>query len=187
MLTLLVYGPDFGLLDSSPFCEKALTLLKMSGLAFTTAPPQFSKAPKGKFPVLMDNGAAVADSTLIRFHLETVHGIDFDRGAPADLIASAWAFEKLCEDHLYWMLVHERWMIDENFERGPKTYFSSVPSVARPVVSALVRRGVRRSLHAQGSGRYTPAERVALARRAFDALETHLDVRPFLGGEDPCG
>jgi hypothetical protein len=48
MLELYVYGPHFGPPDGSQFCIKALTLLKMSGLAFEAQKMNFKEAPKGK-------------------------------------------------------------------------------------------------------------------------------------------
>ena len=50
MLKLNVFGPYFGLPDGSPFCIKALMLLKMSGLPFEAVKMSFSKTPKGKAP-----------------------------------------------------------------------------------------------------------------------------------------
>jgi Glutathione S-transferase N-terminal domain len=47
----------------------------------------------------------VADSTFIRWHIEKKHGIDFDQGLDASQKATAWAFEKMAEDQLYWIVV----------------------------------------------------------------------------------
>ncbi|OYU50002.1 MAG: glutathione S-transferase [Rhizobiales bacterium PAR1] len=187
MLTLYVFGSAFGLADPSPFVTKALVLLKMAGLAYKTAPADFKKAPKGKFPVLDDDGQLVPDSTLIRFNLEKKYGVDFDKGASAEAVAAAWAFEKLCEDHFYWFAVHDRWMIDENFNRGPAKFFEKAPALIRGIIIAMVRRKVRRNLFGQGSGRYTPEERLAIAARGLKALADYLGSRDFLGGDAPCG
>ena len=70
MITLYVFGPKFGLPDPSPFCMKALVLLKMAGVDFRTDTADLQKAPKGKAPYMDDNGTMVPDSTFIRFHLE---------------------------------------------------------------------------------------------------------------------
>src|SRR5262249_51188560 len=104
MITLYVAGPNFGLPDPSPFVSKAEVLLKMSGLPYRTEPANFSKAPKHKIPYFEDGGKLFGDSTFLRFHLETAHGIDFDKGLTTAERGAAWAFEKLAEDHLYWAL-----------------------------------------------------------------------------------
>ena len=170
MITLYTFGPAFGLPDPSPFVTKAEVLLEMSGLPYRCDTGGFGKAPKGKLPYIDDDGTVVADSTLIRFHLEDRHKIDFDKGlSPADK-GIAWACEKLTEDHLYWAVVRERWMDPENFKRGPARFFDKAPALIRPLVVAMIGRQVRRNLHGQGMGRYTLEEMSRLTARGIDSL-----------------
>ena len=123
MITLFGSGPNFGLPDASPFVTKAETLLRMSKLPFEKALMSFSKAPKGKIPYIDDDGELLGNSTLIRWHLEKKYEIDFDQGLTSEQRAIAWAFEKMAEDHLYWAMVHARWMDDANFQRGSQRVF----------------------------------------------------------------
>ncbi len=187
MITLYTFGPKFGLPDPSPFCMKAIVLLKMGGLEFETATADLRKAPKGKAPYMDDNGTTVADSTFIRFHLEKTRGIDFDKGLNEAERAAAWAFEKLCEDHLYWTVVYERWGDDKNFDAGPRRFFDTVPAPMRPFVIFMVRRQIRRNLKGQGSGRHSEAENTLLATRAIDHIAAFLGDKPYLMGDRPCG
>jgi glutathione S-transferase len=187
MITLYTFGPSFGLPDPSPFVMKGEMLLKLSGLPYQTSTRGFKGAPKGKLPYIDDDGTIVADSTLIRMHLENEHGIQFDRALTARERGIAWAVEKMLEDHFYWLLVYWRWVNDANFERGPKQFFKRAPAIVRPLVESMVRRNVRRSLHAHGIGRHTEAETTAMAARAIASLSEILgDNRYFLGAE-PCG
>jgi glutathione S-transferase len=187
MITLYTFGPGFGLPDPSPFVMKAETLLKMAGLPYRTDAGGFRKAPKGKLPYIDDDGERVADSTFIRWHLEKKYGIDFDRGLSPEQRAVAWAFEKMAEDHVYWALVHARWMDDANFARGPRQFFRIVPAPVRPLVVAMIRRKVRAALHGQGMGRHAPAEILALATRALAATADYLGDKPFFMGAEPTG
>ena len=187
MITLYTFGPAFGVPDPSPYCMKALMLLKMAGLEFRTQPANLRKAPKGKAPYMDDNGTRIADSTFIRFHLESTYGIDFDAGLSDTERAVAWAFEKLCEDNLYWAIVYSRWLNDENFNAGPVQFFQAVPALMRPFVVFMVRRQVRRDLKGQGFGRHSEAEIGALATRAIDHLAAYLGDKPYLMGDKPCG
>ncbi len=187
MITLYTFGPAFGLPDPSPFVTKAEVLLKMSGLPYRTDTSGFKKAPKGKLPYIDDGGITVADSTFIRLHLERRYGIDFDAGLSPAERAVAWAFEKMCEEHLYFTLVHARWMIDENFDAGPRSFFDSAPVPLRPLVCAMVRRQVRRNLHGQGLGRHSEDELAQLATRDLIALADFLADKPYLMGATPCG
>src|SRR5919204_1494600 len=158
MITLYSFGPAFGLPDPSPFVMKAEVLLKMAGLIYRTDTGGLRRAPKGKLPYIDDEGERIADSTFIRWHIEKKYGVDFDRGLSREERATAWAFEKMAEDHLYWALVDARWMDDANFAKGPHAFFRRVPGLLRPFVVTMIRRRVRNTLHAQGLGRHATAE-----------------------------
>ncbi|MEA2937585.1 MAG: hypothetical protein QOC56_1089 [Alphaproteobacteria bacterium] len=187
MIMLHAFGPQFGLPDPSPFVMKADLLLKMSGLAFRTDLKGFNKAPKGKLPYIEDDGGRIGDSTFIRWHLERKHGIDFDRGLSAEQRAVAWAFEKMAEDNLYWALLDARWMDDGNFNKGPRIFFTRVPAPLRPLVVVMVRRQVRKALHAHGMGRHSRTEIAAIAERDIDAIAGYLGQKPFFMGAEPTG
>lgn len=187
MITLYGSGPNFGLPDASPFVTKAETLLRMSKLPFEKAPMSLSKAPKGKMPYIDDGGELLGDSTFIRWHLEKKYGIDFDRGLTTEQRATAWAFEKMAEDNLYWVNVHSRWMIDANFQKGPVNFFKGVPALIRPGVVSVIRRRVRKTLHGQGIGRHTAEEISAIGKHSIDAIAGYLGDKPFFMGNEPSG
>jgi glutathione S-transferase len=187
MITLYTFGSYFGLPDPSPFVMKGEMLLKLSGLEYQTSTKGLGKAPKGKLPYIDDNGTIVADSTLIRLYLEQKYSIYFDRGLSTRDRGVAWAVDKMLEDHLYWAMVYWRWLNDANFERGPKNFFKRAPALIRPLVIPLVRRKIRRNLHAHGLGRHSEVEMTAMASRAFDALSQILGDNAYLMGNEPCG
>ena len=187
MITLYNFGPAFGLPDPSPFVMKVETLLKMAKLPYRTDATGFAKAPKGKLPYIDDEGVIVPDSTFIRWHIEKKYQIDFDQGLDAVQKATAWAFEKMAEDQLYWVGVHDRWMNDENFRKGPVRFFDRVPAPMRPVVMAMVRRQLRKRLRGQGLGRHSPDEILALGTRSIDAIADFLGDKPFFMGSEPTG
>lgn len=187
MITLYGSGRRFGLPDASTFVTKTEVLLKMAGVPFQLAKADFRKAPKGKIPYIEDEGRLLGDSTLIRRHLEDKYAIAFDKGLSPAEKAIAWAFEKMCEDHLYWGIVHARWATKDNFERGPKHFFDDVPALLRPIVLAVVSRGVRSSMKGQGFGRHTKEEVEWLSIRDIDAIAAFLGDKPWLMGAEPCG
>ena len=187
MIILYKFGPYFGLPDPSPFVMKAEMLLKLAGLEYAENAGGFANAPKGKLPYLRDGDEIIADSTFIRLHIERKYGFDFDQGLSAAEKGVAWAVEKMCEEHLYWLVVDARWMDKANFARGPALFFLGVPTPMRPLVKAMVRRGVKRTLHGQGLGRHTGEERAELARRDLAAIDAVLGDKPFLFGEAPRG
>jgi glutathione S-transferase len=187
LITLYTFGPAFGLPDPSPFVMKAHMLLKLSGLEHQTSTRGFRGAPKGKLPYIRDGETLVADSTLIRLHLETAHGVDFDRGLGPRERGTGWVTEKMLEDHLYWIMVYWRWLTEPNYSRGPRAFFVRVPALIRPLAERVVRRRIRRNLHGQGIGRHSEAETTAIAARGVEALAHILGDKRYFLGDAPAG
>jgi glutathione S-transferase len=187
MITLYTFGPHFGLPDPSPFVTKAEMLLKLAGLEYKTDPRGFNRAPKGKLPYLEDKGLVVADSTLIRLHLEKNHGIDFDRGLSTRDRGVAWSVEKMLEEQLYWAIVRWRWLDDANFDKGPRSFFNPAPALIRPLVVRFVRNKVRKTMYEHGIGRHSDDDLHAMAERGFLAVSQVLGDNRYLMGDAPCG
>lgn len=187
MITLHTFGPYFGLPDPSPFVMKAEMLLKLSGLPYETTRKFLKGAPKGKLPYIREGETVVADSTLIRLYLEQQHGIDFDRGLDARSRGIGWTAEKMLEEQHYWAMVYWRWLDDANFEKGPKAFFRRAPALMRPIVEKMVRRRVRRNMHAHGIGRHSEAEVTAMVARGIDALSQILGDNRYFLGDAPSG
>jgi glutathione S-transferase len=187
MITLYTFGPNFGLPDPSPFALKTDIQLKMTGLRYETAFGGLPISPKGKLPFIVDDGEAIADSTFIREHLERKYDVDFDEGLTPYEQAQAWAAERMMEDHLYWAMVHDRWLIEANFERGPARFFDGAPEAVRPGIMAQARAKVRDALHGQGLGRHSGEEIAALGARSLGAASALIGDKRYLMGDRPCG
>jgi glutathione S-transferase len=187
MLTLHIFGPAYGLPDGSPFGIKAMMLLKLAGLPFETKHSDLRKAPRGKLPVLDDDGEIIPDSTFIRMHLENKYKIDFDAALTPRERGIAWSIEKMLEDHAYWLEMQERWLNDVNFERGPAINFKATPPLIRPLVIKMIRRRIQKSVWAQGSGRYSKEERRFLAERVMQNASAMLGDNLYMMGDKPCG
>lgn len=187
MITLYTFGPGFGLPDPSAFVSKAMVLLKMAGLNYETSTTGFNKAPKGKLPYMDDDGDIIADTTFIRKHIERKYGHDFDAGLTPLQKAYAHALEKMCEEQIYWAVVHDRWMKDHNYTRGPKKFFKAVPAPLRPIVEWKVRGDIKKALHGQGYGRHSAEEIQELATESFAALAEVIGDDGYLISDEPCG
>jgi len=109
MIRLYQFAPAFGLPNASPFCMKVETFLRMAGLSYECPrDADLRKAPKGKLPYIVDEGAVVSDSSFIVDHLKRKYGdpLDSHLGAadflgdkpfflgarPSSLDATAYAF-----------------------------------------------------------------------------------------------
>ena len=83
--------------------------------------------------------------------------------------------------------VYFRWMIDDNFRKGPVNFFKGVPAPVRPVVVSMIRRRLRKTLQGQGIGRHSRDEITALGIRSIDAMAAYLGDKPFFMGSAPAG
>jgi glutathione S-transferase len=187
MIVLYAFGPAFGLPDPSPFVMKTQVQLAMAGVPYRFergAPPS---APKGKIPYIQDAELRIGDSTFIRAHIEQEYAFDFDQDLSVEQRAQSWAIERMLEDHLYFALIHARWMDDENFTKGPAHFFDGVPDEGRETARSQGRERVRQNLVAHGLGRHSDDEIVELGARSLAALSVLLGEKTYLFGDRPCG
>jgi glutathione S-transferase len=183
MITLYASSPRFGHPDPSPFVTKAMMLLKMSKLPFEVKPMSFSKAPKQKIPYIGLGDGFLGDSHFIKCHLEDQHGVDFSGGYGPEDRAKGWALARMLEEHLYFLIVHDRWVPQGNFNAGPAQFFQEVPLPLRGFIRSMIRSRVLKMLKAQGMARHTDAERMQLAKGDIDAVVTLLGRKPYILGE----
>jgi glutathione S-transferase len=188
MITLHGFGPFLGTPDSSPFVIKVMLLLKLAGLPFRNVRGNPFRGPHRLLPYIEDDGDLVADSTLIRGHIEKKYQFDFDLGLGVEQKATAWAIERMCEDHLYFAMLDFRWLDIANFRAGlGREMFGRVPAPVRPIVKSALRRLNAKRLRGHGIGRHPRAQIAELAIRDVNALAAVLGDKPFLAGDQPCG
>jgi glutathione S-transferase len=186
MIKLIQFPRMLGLPNPSPFCIKVEVLLKMAGLAYEcefAANP--GKGPKGKLPAIVDDGQAIGDSELIRWHLERKYSVDFDKGLSAADRAVGHAFARMAEERTYWVLVYSRWIEEANWPLFRDTLFAGMPGFLRAVLGPPIRKRVNRMLRAQGLGLHSRDEIYAMGAKDIDALSTQLGAKPFLLGAEP--
>lgn len=186
MTTLYGFGPAFGLPSPSPFVLKCDMQLQMFGLPFQRAIADLEAVPKHKAPYVEDEGRIIEDSTFIRLYFEQKLGIDLDAGLSLADRGAAWGLERMLEDRLSMIMVHERWLEDANFERGPRQFFMRVPEAAREAVCKDVREQLRTMMVRHGLGRHSREERLLLAARDISAVAAVLGGKAFLFGERPA-
>jgi glutathione S-transferase len=186
MIILYKFAPFLGTPDASPFVIKVMMLLKLAGLPYREMQGNPFRGPQRFLPYIEDDGVKVADSTLIRSHFEQKYHLDFDSGLSPERKATAWAVERMCEDHLYFALLDLRWADRANFDKGISRLFGSIPAPVRPLAKALLRRMNAKRLHGHGIGRHTRPRIAELAIRDVEALAAILADKPFVMGDAPC-
>jgi glutathione S-transferase len=176
------FGPFPGVDSGSPFCTKVHRALAFKGLAYrpknAASPAAVKKInPRGKLPVIELDGRLIPDSSAIFRALDELQ--PEPRLYPEDVATRARVklLEDWADESLYWFAVHQRWGVDENFKLLAKE-FTFIPAALRWLVPPMIRRGVLKSLFAQGIGRLAQSE-------VLEQLETHLDMLVGLLGDGP--
>ena len=184
MIKLYTFPEAFGLRNVSPFClkvEMALTHLNDEYEIVEEKDPR--KSPKGKLPYVVINGESIADSEIILEHLDQIHNGALYGQLSDDEYARGYAFTRLAEDHLYWLMVASRWLDDDWFPNIVNGFFGFVPGLVRPLVSKMARKQMLKTLDLHGLGRHNLDQQADFARRDFRSLNRAVASRPFIGGE----
>lgn len=187
MIILYGSGPSFGLPQTSTYVTKTEVQLRMAGLAYEGRPARPEDSPKGQIPFVDDDGTVIADSTFIREWLETRYGIDLDEGLSVAERAQAWAIERMIENQLGWVAAWGRFMLPENFEKGPAHWFDFLPAGDAAACREQMLVAVEANLRAVGVGRHAPNEITWLGARSIAALSTLLGVKRHLMADHPTG
>ena len=185
MHTLITYPAHFGQPSASPFCVKAMYALNASGVPWQredTNDPR--KMPMRKLPVLRAGDQLIAGSDQIA-QFAANQGTDIDAGLTEAERACAHAVTRMVEEHLYFLLVLDRWERDEVWPTTRDAYFHEIPAVLRGFISGGLRKASLKGLQSQGLGRMTWPERLDRARADFEALDLQLGGAPFLFGTAP--
>lgn len=185
MLKLVTFAPAFGAPSASPFGVKAICLLKLAGADYEMVAGDPRKAPKAKLPMLVDGDTTIPDSEDIRRYLEQKFNVDFDAGLSPEQRATSRAIIRMCDEHLYFALVCDRWLVDANWEIVREKFFGMIPKPMRGFITKKIRQKVRDNMYAQGMGRHSVEEQFARADMDIKAIVTLLGDKPFLFGDAP--
>jgi glutathione S-transferase len=174
----------WGLPSISPFCLKLDAYLRIANIPFQAVVDATPfKAPKGKLPWIEHEEQRIADSGFIIEYLAIRFDCDPNRGLSAAERAVARALRRLIEENLYWTMVYDRWMVEDNWRSFRDVVLSRVPVPVRSVIAPVARRGVRRQLHGHGIGLHSQDEIHAIGLGDIAAVADFLGDKPFLMGE----
>jgi glutathione S-transferase len=185
MTVLYGWGPMFDAPSPSPFVIKCDMQLQMLGVRFERAIADLESVPKHKAPYVEDDGRIIEDSTFIRFYFEQKLNDDLDEGLSFAERGAAWGLERLLEDRLSMIMAHERWLVDANFEKGPRLFFMDVPEPQHSALCKEVRGQLHTMMVRHGIGRHSREERMLLAERDISAVAAVLGDKPYLFGDTP--
>jgi glutathione S-transferase len=187
MIKLFGFVPLWGLPDPSPYVTKTETLFKMADIPYEKIMANLDSVSKHKAPYIEnETGEIIQDSTFIRKYLES-QGADFNGNYSAKDLAAGYAMERLCENHLNWILTYYRWLDEDNFNKGPRVFFMNAPEEMREKIIESVRAEVKSNHHGHGISRHSPEEVFELAKLDLEVISDFLGDNNFLLGDEPCG
>ena len=177
---------------TSPFTEKVRRALNYKGIAFDVHEVARAKvgegaykdvSPTGKFPVIVDDGQAVWDSTDIIFHLERQYpGPNLVPSDPREA-AIAHAIEEWADESLYFYEMTMRLSWEHNLEAALDEFAESMPGVPKPQLKTMILNGVAQLTQAQGVGRKPRDQVVGDVERHLGALNALLKGRDWVVGD----
>ena len=185
MTILYGWGPMWNCHSPSPYVVKTMIQLDMLGVDYGMQIADLDEAPYKKAPYVKDDGNLIADSAFIRKYFEKKTGQDLDAGLSLQQRATAWALERMIEADISLMMLHERWLKNENFDKGPAQFFMAIPSEAREKVMESARSPIRQRVDSQGLSRFDENKRIELFDDAVKALSNQLADNDFMFGSEP--
>jgi len=187
-ITLYQFMPMFGLPNPSPFCMKLETYLRLAGLKHDVVTVRsLTRSPTGKAPFIEIDGRVISDSGLIIQHLESTNGHPVDGKLTLAERAQSLAFQRLMEEHLYWVAVYMRW-VDPATRVDWQPHLQmliGLPSFLTGIVNRLAARGIAKTLRKQGLGRHSPEALWQMGASDIQALAHWLGNREWGFGDKP--
>lgn len=182
---IVIFEGDVPLPSPSPACLKALTFLRMAGVPYEvsvpTGPPRSST---GKVPYLeRPDGTVLPESQAIIEALTAERSLTLDAHLSPTDRATALAYRRMIEDHLYFALLARRWIDGPQWPITRARYFGSLPGPLRLLLPPFLRRRVLRDAWGQGLARRPLAEVYAEGAADVRALAVLLGDRDWFFGQ----
>ena len=186
MIKLHQFPPAFGLPNASPFCMKVENYLRLAEIEYETVPLYNpGKSPKGQAPFIEDGEEKIADSYFILEHLKKKYGDRLNEGLTRSDINKGHQITRVMEDHLYFAMLHIRWLQPENALITREAFFKHMPNVIKIPFFMYLQRNIKRKLHQQGIGRHSQEEIEKLAIDDLLILSEALGSEAYYGGLKP--
>jgi glutathione S-transferase len=185
-IVLHQFSPNWGLPNSSPFCMKLETYLRMAELPYELVfEDKLDKAPKKKMPYIEDDGQKIGDSNLVIEYLQKKYGDRTDAHlSPTDRAISL-AMRRLIDENLYWCIVYSRWIDEKNWPITRAAYFGNLPPILNQLLPPLIRKSTVKNLLGHGMGKHSATEVYEIGCRDIQALSDFLGDREFFIGDRP--
>lgn len=187
MIELHQFPRSWGIPNPSQFCVKIETYLRLAKIPYKIVNSIPFQAPLGKLPFIVDGELKIGDSRLIIQYLQSHHGNTLDEWLTPVEKGTAIAFQRLLEEHLYWVGMLTRWDdSDANWRVNQQAIFGWLPPVVRDLGAIYYRRRIKGQILGHGIGRLSKEAAFALGREDLEALSEFLADKPYFMGVRPC-
>ncbi len=160
--------------------------MRMVGHPYTNVYLGYPKnAPKGKLPYIDDGGVRIGDSESILQYLCTRYGYPIDAHLTPIQKSNGLAICRLVEEHLYWIIVHNRWLDDSIWPQIRLQFFGHLMEPVQSIVALWFRRYMRRQSYAHGMARHSEQEILRSGIVDVDAIATLLGSNRYILGDHP--
>ncbi|MEQ1545260.1 glutathione S-transferase family protein [Methyloglobulus sp.] len=186
MITHHQFARTWGIPNLSVFCVKVETYLRMNKLPHKIAETLPLKGPRGKLPYIEDDGRKLSDSRLILNYLRATYGDSDQEFLSPEQKSIATAYQRLLEEHLYWVDMITRWnYTEENWQIIKQAIFGGLPPIARDLAATIYRVKIKSQIKGHGIGRLTYEEIFELGKEDIDSLAKFLGNKPYFMGKQP--
>jgi glutathione S-transferase len=186
MIKLYQFARTWGIPNLSHFCVKLETYLRMTKLPYEIVETLPLKAPRGKLPYIEDNSRKISDTRLILNYLKSTYGNSLDTHLTIEEQAIATAYQRLLEEHVFWVSMVSRWRYtEENWQTTKQAIFGVLPPIIRDLAAAIYRKRINSQFIGHGIGRLSQDELFELGKEDIDSLANFLATKPYFMGDKP--
>ncbi len=188
MITLHQFPSFFGIPNPSPPCMKVETYLRLAKLDYEVKDivgDLRKLTPRGQAPFITDKGVDIADSQLIIDTLKKTYGDPLGEGLSATDRASHAAIRHMAEDHLYFIMLAQRWTVPANMAILKDSFFAPIPKMIRGLIFNIAQKSQVKRLDGHGMGKFSPEERTAMGKECIENLSLLLGEQSYFGGDSP--
>ena len=163
--------------NSSPFCMKLESYLiaqKVPYQNFYSA--DLRRSPTGKMPYIKKQNKLYSDSSFIIDLFEAESATPMQQSLTAVEKSQTLAYQRLCEEHLYWALVYSRWVdvTALNNWRSIVQEGTKLPKLLFGMIFKVMTKNATKQVYEQGLGRLTQTQIYQKADEDLFALSTFL-------------
>jgi glutathione S-transferase len=186
MITLYQFARTWGIPNLSQFCAKVETYLRINKLPYKIVETLPLKGPRGKLPYIEDDSHKLSDSRVIVNYLKATYGDNDKAMLSPEQQGIAKSFQRLLEEHLYWIGMVTRWnYTEENWQINKQGIFGDLPPIARDLAASVYRRKIKSQIKGHGIGRLSHEEMFELGKEDIDSLADFLGNKPYFMGDQP--